>query len=167
MASRKEFVAESRNGQKVYIDYAATKIELHIKETPELLELVNEVISRSTLEGDNVALQEDLGRIVGETSLVETNDDDEIIYAKRLQRDKYSRFVLNKQLQATSYVTVILHKAADGYALWSAWCGQLVPTSPGGEDEMPKSQGFWKNHALVFDESIIQPDTATTVCPWQ
>lgn len=163
----KEFVTHSRNQLPVYIDHGATKVALHIQEAPLLLELVKEVVAGSDLSGDNVALERDMGRIVGETTLVETSDTDEIVYAKRLQRDKYTRFVMNKVAQPTSYLTVILHEADDGYNLWSAWCGRLVPTSPGGEDEMPKSQGFWRNHALVFDDAIIQADTITAVCPWE
>ena len=162
----KEFVTHSRNQLPVYIDHNATKVALHIQETPLLLEFVKEVVAGSDISGDNVAIEKDMGRIVGETTLVETSDTDRIVYAKRLQREKYTRFVINKVAQPTSYVTVILHKADGGYNLWSAWCGRLVPTSPGGEDEMPKSQGFWKDHALVFDEKIIQPETVTTVCPW-
>lgn len=163
----REFVGRTRNGQAVYIDHEATKIGLHIAEAPQLLDLVKEVLSLNDADGENVAIEHDLGRIIGETSLIETAVGDEIVYAKRLQRDKYTRFVKNKSLAPTSWVTVILHEADEGYNLWSAWCGQLVPTSPGGEDEMPKSQGFWGNHALVYDEAIIQMETLTAECPWQ
>ena len=163
----KEFVCKTRSGESVYIDHEATKVGLHLAEAPQLLQLVKEVLTIRDVEGENVALEVDLGRIVGETSLIETTDDDEIVYARRLQRDKYTRFVKNKELMPTSWVTVILHKVDDGYNLWSAWCGKLVPTSPGGEDEMPKSQGYWRNHALVYDADIIQADTVTEVCPWE
>lgn len=163
----KELVTFSRNQQPVYIDHDATKVALHIQETPLLLELVKEVIVGADLSGDNVAIEKDMGRTIGETTLVETTDGDTIVYAKRLGREKYTRFVIGKSAQATSYVTVILHKVDDGYNLWSAWCGKLVPTSPGGDDEMPKSQGFWRNHALVYDEAIIQPGSITTACPWE
>jgi hypothetical protein len=163
----KEFVCKTRSGKSVYIDHEATKVGLHLTEAPQLLQLVKEVLTIRDVEGENVALEVDLGRIVGETSLIETTDDDEIVYARRLQRDKYTRFVKNKELMPTSWVTVILHKVDDGYNLWSAWCGKLVPTSPGGEDEMPKSQGYWRNHALVYDADIIQADTVTEVCPWE
>jgi hypothetical protein len=163
----KEFVCKTRSGKSVYIDHEATKVGLHLAEAPQLLQLVKEVLTIRDVEGENVALEVDLGRIVGETSLIETTDDDEIVYARRLQRDKYTRFVKNKELMPTSWVTVILHKVDDGYNLWSAWCGKLVPTSPGGEDEMPKSQGYWRNHALVYDADIIQADTVTEVCPWE
>jgi hypothetical protein len=162
----REFIGQSRNGERVYIDPQETKVALHLAEAPQLRELITEVLEKVDLVGDNVAIEKDLGRTVGETTLVETDDNDEIIYAKRLQRDKYTRFVVNKMAQPTQFVTVILHKTDEGYRLWSAWCGQLVPTSPGGDDEMPKSQGFWRNHALVYDETIIQLDTVTATCPW-
>lgn len=159
-------IAQSRNGQVVFLGGERSNVTLHLQEAPHLINLIKEVIAGVDLIDDNVAIEKDLCRIVGETTLVETDETDEIVYAKRLQRDKYTRFVLNKTAQPTQFVTVILHKADGGYRLWSAWCGQLVPTSPGGDDEMPKSQGFWRNHALIFDEAIIQPDTMTTTCPW-
>lgn len=163
----RELVGRSRNGEYVYIDPQATKVELHLAEAPQLRKLIVETVEQADLTDDNVAIEKDLGRIIGETTLVETDEADEIVYAKRLQRDKYTRFVMNKAAQPTQFVTVILHKADDGYRLWSAWCGQLVPTSPGADDEMPKSRGFWRNHALIFDEAIIQPGTMTTMCPWE
>lgn len=160
-------IARSRNGQVVFLDDKRSNVTLHLQEAPHLIDLIKEALEGVDLTGDNVAIEKDLGRIVGETTLVETDEADEIVYAKRLQRDKYTRFVMNKAAQPTQFVTVILHKADDGYRLWSAWCGQLVPTSPGGDDETPKSQGFWHNHALIFDEAIIQPDTMTPICPWE
>lgn len=160
-------IATSKNGHFVFLDDKITNVSLHIIETPNLIELVGEVLSSTDLTGDNVAIEKDIGRIAGKTSMVETNDDDEIVYAKRLHRGKFTRFVKNKSLMQTSFVTVILHKTDDGYNLWSAWCGRLVPTSPGDKDEMPKSQGFWRNHALVYDENIVQLDTITATCPWE
>lgn len=160
-------IATSKNGESVFIDDQLTNVTLHIIETPDLVDLVREVIQESELTSENVAIEKDFSRAVGETSLIETSDEDEIVYAKRLHRDKFTRFVKNKFLTSTSFVTVILHKKDDGYNLWSAWCGRLIPTSPGGQDEMPKSKGFWSGHALVYDESIIQPDTVTTDCPWK
>lgn len=160
-------IATSKNGESVFLDEKVTNVTLHIIETPDLIDFVRDVVSQSELIGENIAIEKDLGRIIGETSLIETTDNDEIVYAKRLHRNKFTRFVKNRSLTQTSFVTVILRKADSGYNLWSAWCGKLVPTSPGDDEEMPKSQGFWSNHALVYDESIIQLDTLTTICPWQ
>jgi hypothetical protein len=162
----KELLTHSYNQQPVYIDHDATKMALHIQEVPFLLELAKEVLEGCELLQENEAIEKDMGRIVGESTLVETTDADEVIYAVRLGREKYTRFVMNKSAQPTSYVTVILRRADDGYSLWSAWCGKLVPTSPGGDDEMLESQGFWSKHALVYDETIIKLDTLTTTCPW-
>ncbi len=92
----------------VYLDSQATNASLHIIETSNLLDLVREVLANSELFGEKVAIEKDLGRTIGQTSLIETNEG----------------------------------------------------------DEMPKSQCFWANHALVYDESIIQPGTITSICPW-
>lgn len=162
----REMIAKSKNDMSIYIDDQATNAALHILETPQLLDLVAEMLRDEALTGDKVAIEKNLGRVIGETSLIETSDQDEIVYAKRLHREKFTRFVKHKTVQPTNFVTVILHKKDTGYDLWSAWCGRLVPTSPGGDDEMPKSQGFWGQHALVYDETIIQPGTVTTRCPW-
>lgn len=76
-------------------------------ENPNLLALAKEVVEQSEVLGSNVGLQCDLGRVVGQTSCIETTAEDEIVYAKRLQRDSYSRFVKNRQLEDTSIVSVV------------------------------------------------------------
>lgn len=159
----REFVAMNRNERPVYLDHAATNMALHLEEAPDLLDLVKEVVADAVLAGENVAIETDMGRIVGETSMVETTEADEIIYAKRRGRERFTRFVLHRALEPTPYVSVILHRMDDGYRLWSAWCGQLLPKQ---DPAVPKGQGFWRNHALVFDESIVDPATITRECPW-
>lgn len=157
--SKPEFLATSSNGAEVFTDLANTNVRLHLIEYPNLLELVKIVVQNSVLEGDNVGLEYDMGIVVGQTSCVETTDTDEIVYAKRLQRDSYSRFVKGRDLEDTSFVAAVFFKKGSGYLLWSAWCGRLVPTSPDSEGRMRTSEGFWDNHALVYDPEIIQKDT--------
>lgn len=154
-----EFLAVSKNGKNVFTYVEATNIRLHVLENPNLLTLAKEVVEQSEVTGSNVGLECDLGRVVGQTSCVETTADDEIVYAKRLQRDSYSRFVKNRQLEDTSIVSVVLFEKEYGYLVWSAWCGALVPTSPDSEGSMKTSEGFWDTHALVYDPDLIQPGT--------
>ncbi len=154
-----KFLAESKNGQKVFTDLDNTNIALHIVENPSLLNLVKDLIKLSEISGENVGIEHDFGKVVGKTSCVKTTDKDKIVYAKRKQRDSYSRFVKNRQLEDTNLVSAVLFKNEYGYLLWSAWCGSLVPTSPDSEGRMKTSEGFWQNHALVYDESLIQHGT--------
>lgn len=156
----------SSNNKRVIIEVNRSHLGLHVKENPNLLDLVKEVVELSGFDGDKVALEVDLNRIVGTTSLVKTNPDDEIIYAKRKDREGYSRFVRNRHVTDTSLVSVILLKENDCYYVWSAWCGALVPTTPGTDNEMSDSRDFWSDHALIYNPSIVQIETETTICPW-
>ena len=162
----KELLCKSLNGQSVYLDIENTHVGLHIQETPELLQLVKEVITASNVSGDKTVIEKDMGRVVGISSLVETTDDDDIVYAKRIGRDTFMRFTRSQGLLPTKFVSVILMKSEGGYILWSAWCGKLPPTVPEGENEMPQSRIFWQTHALAYDERIIQPKTITSENPW-
>ncbi len=91
-------LGRSADGKLVTLDYANTNVEYHIIETPDLLSLVQEVLPTLIL-GDQaqIVVERDLGRVVGTTNLVETTDKDEIVYAKRVGRSKYSRFVKNRR----------------------------------------------------------------------
>lgn len=154
-----KFLAESKNGQKVFTDIDNTNIALHIVENPGLLKLVKDLVKQSEINGENVGIEYDFGKVVGKTSCVTTTDEDQIVYAKRKQRDSYSRFVKNRQLEDTNLVSAVFFKKEYGYLLWSAWCGALVPTSPDSEGRMKTSEGFWQNHALVYDKDLIQEGT--------
>ncbi|MBP9738288.1 hypothetical protein KBD20_01225 [Candidatus Saccharibacteria bacterium] len=154
-----ELLGTSKNGCNVFTDIETTNIKLHILENPGLLSLVKEVIERSNVSGPNVGIECNLGRVVGQTSCVKTSDTDEIVFAKRKQRDSYSRFVKNRRLEDTSIVSVVLFQKDYGYLVWSAWCGALVPTSPDSEGKMKTSEGFWDSHALVYDPGVIQIKT--------
>lgn len=160
-----EFFAKSKNEQKVFTDIDNTNIGLHITENPSLLELVKELIKQSEISGENVGIEHDFGKVVGKTSCVETTDSDEIVYARRKQRDSYTRFVKNRELEDTQLVSAVFFKKDYGYLLWSAWCGALVPTSPDSEGRMKTSEGFWRNHALVYDKDLIQEDSEQTDRP--
>ena len=158
----KELIAVSINGVSVFLDYKATNVMFHIRETPNLLDLVREAIETTDIFGDNeIIFEKNMDRIVGTTTLVVTTDADEIVYAKRRERDKYSRFAKNRELTPVSYVVVCVRKQGDEYMLWTAWCGRLLPV----ESYDPTSH-FSLTHALVYDKNLVQLDTVTTINPW-
>lgn len=160
-----ELLTVSKNGKNVFTNVEETNLKLHLLEHPNLLALVKEVIEKSDVVGPNVGIQYDLGRTVGQTTCLETTEADEIVFAKRLQRDSYSRFVKNRAPEDTSLVSVVLFEEDYGYLVWSAWCGALVPTSPDSEGKMRTSEGFWDHHALVYDPAIIQRGTERSSRP--
>lgn len=165
LSGTREFLCKSANGVDVFVDLENTNIGLHVIENPDLVELVKEAVEGSEVDGDKVALQKDLGRVVGKTSMVEVDERDEIVFAKRIERDKFSKFVKNRELVPTSNVVAILFKEDYGYLVWSAWCGELMPQEPGGKGGTRTSREFDRTHAMVYDPEIIQPGTETTINP--
>lgn len=158
----RKLVGVSNDGYRVWLDHDATNVTFHIRETPNLLELVKEAIEGADIVGeDEILFEKDMWRIVGTTTLVKTTDADEIVYAKRKERDKYSRFAKNRELTPTSYIVVCVRKQGDDYMLWTAMCGRLLP-----KEWYDSTSHFSRTHALVYDEDLVQLDTATTVNPW-
>lgn len=155
----KEYLATSKNGRVVYIDYGNTNVTFHIRETSNLLELVKEVIKQADILGEKVVFETDMGRVVGTTTLVETTGRDEIIYAKRKERNVYSRFVKHREAVPSQYIVVALNFIAGEYFLWTAWCGRLLPGDYYDPSDRLKSDGFYQTHAQVYDESLIQLNT--------
>jgi hypothetical protein len=147
--------------QQVFLDYKNTHVEYHLLETPNLIDLVREVLP--TIESNDekqVIVERDLGRPVGTTNLVETASEDEIVYAKRIGRNEYSRFVKNRELLTCSSIVVVLRKGVSGYFLWTAMCGRLLP-----DEAYQKYSDFNKTHAMVYDEQLIQLDTVVQSQP--
>lgn len=161
-----KFLAKTKNGYDVYVDTVRSHAATHLDDIDNLENLVVEFLEATEISGDDVALERDMGRVIGTMDLVETDDTDEIIYAKRMNRATYTRFVKDRKPSPTRYLTVILRKRGDGYELWSAWTGRLVPSFPGDERETPESREFWSHHALIWGNQAVDQSTITTTQPW-
>jgi hypothetical protein len=163
-----ELVTTMKNTTSVYVDLANSHASTHIKEHPELLEFAKDFLKVQEFHEEEVAIQHDVGHSVGTADLVETSDKDEIVYAKRLNRDSYTRFAKNRKTAPTPFITMVLRKnPADGsYELWSIWIGPKVPPFPGDDRETEDSLSFWKHHALVWGNQAIQKGSETTASPW-
>lgn len=164
----KRYIARSKNGIRVYVDLLHSHAATHLKEEPKLLAAAKAAIRTLNLKEDNIPVEVDMGYTVGKTSLVKTTSKDEIIYAKRLHRDNYTRFAKNRQPADCSTIALILKRAKGGksYELFSTWVGTLTPTFPGSDYETPGSIKFWAKHALVWGREPVQPQTITVKRPW-
>jgi hypothetical protein len=109
-----------------------------------------------------------MGRIVGNTDLVENSKGDLIVYAKRKNRDVYTAFNKSRLTQPCSTVSIALEKKDDAtYELVSAWIGPIdSPPFPGDPHETPESKNYWLKHSLVWGAQQVQEGTETTICPW-
>ncbi len=114
-----------------------------------------------------IRIDNNMGEVVGKTDLVETDEQDEILYAMRPLRTQYSRFVKNKHSQPTNWITIDLRKSSeDEYFLYTAFVGKLTTSFPGGNYLPERSKDFWAKHALVWGAQEVIPNSVTTQCPW-
>jgi hypothetical protein len=97
----------------------------------------------------------DLGREIGFTDLVETEEGDDIREECRPGRDLPSRIVYGREKEATTLLTVGICTDDDGLeTVFTAFYGELAPkelSDPRLTDaERPEAEAFWATHALVI-----------------
>lgn len=156
-----ETLGVSANGTTVLLDYANTNVEYHLLETPHLLDLVSEVVPLITLSDEaQQVIEYDMGRVVGTTNLVETTDADEIVYAKRIGRESYSRFAKSRQSEPCQSIVLVFRQHQGYVYLWTAMCGRLLP-----DEAYVFGSDFNRTHAMAYDEALVQLDTITTIDP--
>ncbi len=145
-------------------------------------ELLDEALTKINSLGRNfIEAEVDFDREIGKTSLVETNDNDTIVYAQRPPRTGLTRFVKNSEAESCSSLTVVLKKGKqenlpeDFYIIITAYVGHVTPLEPWDKNLLKRpdpdiaikaSQDFWSRHALVYGAESISPETETDVCPW-
>lgn len=118
-----------------------------------------------------VALEEPIGYC----NLINTTDEDEVIYAKRLERDLYTRFVKNRQPSPIAHVMVILRKDEEtegAYRLITMYPGLKSEKEPedrsiGSKEELIRSLNFWSTRALVYNEAVIEEGSEKEYCPYK
>ncbi len=112
---------------------------------------------------------------IGFSSLVNTDENSKIIYAKRKDRTIYTRFVKDRKRSITNSFVVILNKSRykdNQYFLVTMFPGEGAYKEPEDpyittQEELIESLLFWENHALVFDENTIDHNTITPICPYR
>jgi hypothetical protein len=163
----KSFICNMANGTEVYYEDEKSHAATHLADTPHLLLLLKEFLSKQDFHEDKIFIEHDTGRVIGHTDLVEVNDKDNVVYAKRLNRDNYTKFVNNRMPPTTTYFTLLLYKDdGSNYELASTWVGRTCPSFPDDVNATSESKPFWYNYALVFGNQAIQEGTLTTICPW-
>lgn len=140
----------------------------HFADAPQLMAVVVEILSHSDVDGDKMEFDTDMGRIVGEMDVVDVDESDEIIYAKRNNRDLYVPFVMHRTRKPTSLVSIGLVRCDEEcYELTSAWFGEFdSPPFPGEAGVGQDAIEFWNRHAFVWGSQGVQQDSVTTLRPW-
>lgn len=127
----------------------------HDKNDINILEVA--VLNTQTRGLDTVKKTIDFLFNVGTTNVVKTDENDIIIWAKRKDRTKVSRFVKNRKPEQTKSFTFVAKKTAPRlYRLITCYKGKLSPPElkPTGNSE--KSIKFWSNHAFVYGSEEIE-----------
>lgn len=164
----KELLCRSRNDIAIVYDPQHSHAATHFGDSPTLKPAVITALQNSEVQGQLMFFEYDLGTSIGTTDLVETTAEDEIVYAKRKNRDTYTRFTTSQRPRDCATVTICLERLNDAeYNLASAWIGYIGPSFPGDINETPDSREYWSKHALVWGRQEIQPGTSTAICPWQ
>jgi hypothetical protein len=168
-----EFLCQSKNGKNIVFDPVYSHLATHLEDTPQLKNLVIEVLTNMTLEGEKIGTFVNLGRIVGTCDVVDVDDIDEIVYGIRKNRTEEGHvpFTKTREAKPSSSVAVQLLRL-DGatYELASAWVGTYGEDEdepfPNAPDANERSKDFWSKHAFVWGSQEIQPGTLRTDCPW-
>lgn len=166
---KKELLGTTKNNLQVFLSDQSSHAATHLAHNPKLLEAVKKAIPTIEDTNDVIRVQIDTGEVIGTTDLLLTTQEDDIVYAKRVARSTYSRFVKNKQPTPTSTIVVdIRHdrNSPTDYFLYTTYIGPLTPSFPGGNYLPEQSIEFWSTHALVWGTQEIIPGSETTICPW-
>jgi hypothetical protein len=160
-------IVESEKGYVVYVNLIASSAGTYLSRQPYVIGLIKEVLEPMVINGTKLTIEHDMGRVIGNTDIVETSSKDTVYYAQPHKKAVYSRYVKNRQPLPSSVLSIILHKDEEGnFELLDTWIGPYSPPFPGDDLATSKSKLFWENHALIQDSQVVQTKTITKVCPY-
>ncbi len=157
----------TKNGILVNVDLVQSSAAAQIAFQPHLLGMVKEILAVTTAKGPMVAIEQDMGRIVGHNYVIKTSETDTIFYAQLARDPVFMRFVKNGKPKPTKYVTIMMILDDNKeYQLENVRMGRARPSPPGSKTETPASKEYWQTHAHVFDKQQLQVRSITKVCPY-
>ncbi len=160
----------SANGKRVVFDPVHSHAATHLKDAPTLRALAKELLSNMSLEGDLIAKDVDTGKVVGNSDVVETDDKDDVVYARRKNREDqgYVPFTKSRSPQPSTKISIYLVKKDDeNYELSSVWIGEYEsPMFPQMSNATAESVPYWSKHAFVWGSQEITPGSILAKCPW-
>ena len=146
----------------------------HLEAHSGILDLISEIASKVILptDGSRLASQISLGRVVGQSSLINTKKiglSEAAWFAVRKNRMKASRVVPDAGPADTDLVSIVANPVEkDSYELVTAWFGAMAPKEPWDPDLADNSSAyedsinFWCSHALVHDLAVMDEPFEST-----
>ncbi len=162
---------KTRDGYPVY---DRQKSHLHTEAIPFLEEALARIDT-----ADREYIREDVifDRPIGASQRVTTCDEDEILFAQRINRQGLTRFVKHRQPEPSATMVVVLKRSDCGgyYVLITAYIGNQGLAEPWDWERhfraadplkaYAASVDYWNRHALVWDSQEIVPGSET-LHPW-
>lgn len=152
------------NGRTIFVTPSARH---HLAAHPEVSAVLEEAMLRlDPIAGRFLRREVDLGRVLGRSGCVETRPiafDEPALFAQRIGRQKPSRVIVGAPGPECRTVVIIAqpNPKRDGHNLMTAYVGTLAPREPWDPSLRPSekitSVKFWCRHALVYDESVMDP----------
>jgi hypothetical protein len=163
----KYVIMRSPSGYEVYVNLITSSAGQYLSRQPYVIGLIREVLEPMDLAKEQIAIERDMGRVIGNTDIVETTEKDTIFYAQPAKKSVFSRYAKNRFPSPSRKLTINLRQDTDGnYEIYDTWIGPDRPPFPGDKNETAKSKSYWKTHAFVQDAQAVQPKTITRVCPY-
>lgn len=165
-----ELLCVSKNNKRIYYNSVNSHASTHFADTVGLRELAIEVLVERNIDNNSLDFDIDMGRIIGTTDVVETDDSDDIVYALRIKRTDqgYVPFVKSRSAQPSTYISISLVANTNGtYQLSSAYIGALDdPPFPQEPNATAYSKPYWGTHAFVWGSQEIILGSEIKSCPW-
>ena len=149
-------------------------VKEHLEAHPGILGLIPVIASRVILpiDGGRLTCQISLERVVGQSSLIETQKiglSETAWFAIRKNRMKASRIVPDVASVDTEIVSIVANPVEkNSYELVTAWFGAMAPKEPWDPDltddpsAYEESINFWCSHALVHDPELMEQHFKST-----
>ena len=154
--------------------YLTEGVSEHLEAHPGTLDLIPEISSSITLptDGSRLSCQTSLGRVVGQSSLINTKKiglSETAWFAVRKNRMKASRVVPDAGPADTDLVSIVANPIEkNSYELVTAWFGEFAPKEPWDPDltddpsAYEESINFWCRYALVYDPDVMDESFEST-----
>ncbi|MEK7603095.1 MAG: hypothetical protein AAB459_02545 [Patescibacteria group bacterium] len=163
----KHVLHNSSTGPQIYVNLISSAAGHYLSRQPYLINIVIEALDRPNYGPSKINVEYDMGRVIGHSDIVTTNEKDTIFYAKPVKLNSFTRFTKNRNPVPSNTLSLKLSKDDEGnYELFEAWIGPSTPPFPENQDSPQRDKTFWQTHAHVFDSYNLQSKTITKICPY-
>lgn len=156
------FIGKTKDGMTVYDRKDCSHVHSKDGLTRELLQSALSVVPAN----DQFLIEKEVpfDGVVGQKTCVEVGPDDEVVMVYRENRHGQTPMVKNREPESSNKVTVVFRKSRKdeygNYTMLTSYIGSKSEKEPWDTslrkpEDRERSKEFWKNHALIYDESEI------------